>query len=212
MPEPLPPRSPQQTGKPNPSKATANNGGQPVFAQPHPSPDPTSFRHPVTDQKDQEIAQLEPVPQPVGGAVEPILTLAQVYGSAGSARTQAIEQAGQIVFHSVGDTGSVKGPDTQSLVADKMVTDFDETNSANVPSFLFHLGDVVYYFGEGTYYYDQFYEPFRNYPAPIVAIPGNHDGVVYPSDPAPTLAAFLRNFCTASPSQSPDSEVFRAPR
>ena len=205
MPEPLPPRSPQQTGKPNPSKATANNGGQPVFAQPHPSPDPTSFRHPVTDQKDQEIAQLEPVPQPVGGAVEPILTLAQVYGSAGSARTQAIEQAGQIVFHSVGDTGSVKGPDTQSLVADKMVTDFDETNSANVPSFLFHLGDVVYYFGEGTYYYDQFYEPFRNYPAPIVAIPGNHDGVVYPSDPAPTLAAFLRNFCTASPSQSPDS-------
>ena len=74
MPEPLPPRSPHRQ-QPNPSKATANNGGQPVFAQPHPSPDPTSFRHPVTDQKDQEIAQLEPVPQPVGGAVEPILTL-----------------------------------------------------------------------------------------------------------------------------------------
>jgi Calcineurin-like phosphoesterase len=205
MPESLPPRPPQQSSNPNQSKFAATNGGQPVFSQPQPSPDPTSFRNPVTDQNDQEIAQLEPVPQPAGGAVEPILTLAQVYGSAGGTKTQAIQQAGQIVFHSVGDTGSVKGPDTQSLVADKMVTDFDEQNPANVPSFFFHLGDVVYYFGEGTYYYDQFYEPFRNYPAPIVAIAGNHDGVVYPSDPAPTLDAFLRNFCTASSAQSTDS-------
>jgi Calcineurin-like phosphoesterase/Iron/zinc purple acid phosphatase-like protein C len=201
----LPPRSKQKSKKSAQSKLAAKTSGQPVFAQPQPSPDPTSFKHPVTDQNDQEIAQLEPVPQPTGGAVEPILTLAQVYGSTGDTKTQAIEQAGQIVFHSVGDTGSVKGPDTQSLVADKMVTDFDEQNPSDVPAFLFHLGDVVYYFGEGTYYYDQFYEPFRNYPAPIVAIPGNHDGVLYPSDPAPTLDAFLRNFCTASPAQSPDS-------
>lgn len=201
----LPPNSPQKSSNPTKSKMVAKTSGQPVFAQPQPSPDPTSFKHPVTDQSEQEIAKLEPVPQPAGGAVEPTLTLAQVYGTAGSAKTQAIEKAGQIVFHSVGDTGSVKGPETQSLVADKMVTDFDEPNPADVPSFLFHLGDVVYYFGEGTYYYDQFYEPFRNYPAPIVAIPGNHDGVVYPSDPAPTLDAFLRNFCTASPAQSPDS-------
>jgi Calcineurin-like phosphoesterase len=205
MAEPFPPPNPQESSQPNQSKFAARSAGQPVFAQPQPSPDPTSFKNPVTDQNDQEIAQLEPVPQPAGGAVEPILTLAQVYGSTSSAKTQAIEQAGQIVFHSVGDTGSVKGPDTQSLVADKMVTDFDEQKPADVPSFLFHLGDVVYYFGEGTYYYDQFYEPFRNYPAPIVAIPGNHDGVVYPNDPAPTLDAFLRNFCTASPAPSPDS-------
>ena len=119
------------------------------------------------------------MPEPAGGAAEPILTLEQVYGSAGAAKVQAIQQAGQIVFHSVGDTGSVVGPATQSLVADKMVTDFTETNAADVPSFLFHLGDVVYYFGEATYYYDQFYEPYRDYPAPILAIAGNHDGVVY---------------------------------
>ena len=186
------------------AKAISSNE-EPVFAQPQPSPDPTTFKDPVTDQNDTEINNLEPVPQPVGGAPEPILTLAQVYGSSGEAKVQTIEQAQQIVFHSVGDTGSVAGPDTQSLVADKMVSDFDEESSADVPSFFFHLGDVVYYFGEGTYYYDQFYEPFRNYPAPIVAIPGNHDGVVYPKDPAPTLDAFLRNFCAASPSASPDA-------
>src|ERR1700677_3328927 len=199
MVKPIPSRRPRGTAISKP------NTDEPVFAQPQPSPDPTSFKNPVTDQNYTEIANLEPVPQPVDGAVEPILTLAQVYGNTGNAKVQRIEQAGQIVFHSVGDTGSVKGPDTQSLVADKMVSDFDEENAADVPSFFFHLGDVVYYFGEGEYYYDQFYEPFRNYPAPIVAIPGNHDGVVYAKDPAPTLDAFLRNFCAATPAPSPDA-------
>src|SRR5580658_8027367 len=186
-------------------RAGTSSAGQPVFAQPKPSPDPTGFKDPVTDQSDQEVAKVEAVPQPVGGAAEPILTLAQVYGSAGAAKTAAIEQAGQIVFHSVGDTGSAEGPSTQSLVADKMVSDFTEANSADIPSFFYHLGDVVYYFGEATYYYDQFYEPYRGYPAPIVAIPGNHDGVVYAAEPAPTLAAFLANFCAPSFAPSPDA-------
>jgi hypothetical protein len=73
--------------------------GQPIFGQPKPSPDPTGFKNPVTDQKSQGIRHLEPVPQPRGGAVEPILTLAQVYGSAGKAKIAALEQAGQIVFN-----------------------------------------------------------------------------------------------------------------
>ncbi|MFZ0631855.1 MAG: metallophosphoesterase [Acidobacteriaceae bacterium] len=179
--------------------------GDPVFAQPQPTPDPTGFKTPVTDQNDTEIAAVEPVPQPSGNAVEPILTLQQVYGSQGAAKMQAITAAGQIVFHSVGDTGSVIGPTTEDLVTDKLVTDFQEANPADVPSFLFHLGDVVYYFGEAAYYYDQFYDSFRNYPAPIIAIPGNHDGVVWSGDPAPTLQAFLRNFCAASAAQSPDA-------
>jgi hypothetical protein len=195
------PKTPAQP----PGGGVSGQPGQPVFGQPKPSPDPTGFKDPVTDQKFQGILKLEPLPQPRGGAVEPILTLAQVYGSAGAAKVAAIEQAGQIVFHSVGDTGSVVGPATQSLVADKMVTDFNEANLADVPSFLFHLGDVVYYFGEATYYYDQLYEPYRDYPAPIMAIAGNHDGVVYPKDPAPTLDAFLKNFCTATPAQAPDA-------
>jgi len=194
----------QHPQKPNP-KLKPFVQGDPVFAQPQPTPDPTSFKEPVTDQSDKEIAAVEPVPEPVGNAVEPILTLAQVYGSQGAAKTQTITAAGQIVFHSVGDTGSVKGPTTQNLVADKMVSDFDEPVAANIPSFFFHLGDVVYYFGESTYYYDQFFEPYRDYPAPIVGIPGNHDGVVWSGDPEPTLQAFLRNFCATSFGSSPDS-------
>lgn len=204
--EPPSPERKHKNGKP-PRKphGPTNPNGEPIFAQPQPSPDPTGFRNPVTDQKDRELTTLGAVPQPRGGAVEPVLTLAQVYGSAGAARMQSILQAGQIVFHSVGDTGSVGGPSTQSLVADKMVSDFVESNPADVPAFFFHLGDVVYYFGESTYYYDQFYEPYREYPAPILGIAGNHDGVVYSGDPAPTLDAFLRNFCAETPAQSADA-------
>ena len=186
-------------------KVLAASSGQPIFGQPAPSPDPSGFKDPVTDKKLKGILKLGTVPMPAGGATEPILTLQQVYGSAGAAKAQAIQQAGQIVFHSVGDTGSVVGPATQSLIADKMVTDFNEANAADEPSFLFHLGDIVYYFGEATYYYDQFYEPYRQYPAPIIAIPGNHDGVVYAGDPTPTLSAFLRNLCAPSPVPSPDA-------
>lgn len=190
--------------RPRKARQTSNMP-QPVFAQPTPSPDPTGFKTPVTDQSDTAVTKVEPVPQPAGKAVEPVLTLGQVYGSAGPAKMAAIQAAGQIVFHAVGDTGSAKGPATQSLVADKMVSDFNEQNSADVPSFCFHLGDVVYYFGEGLYYYDQFYAPHRQYPAPIIAIPGNHDGVVYANDPAPTLDAFLRNFCASSPVVTPEA-------
>ncbi len=179
--------------------------GEPIFAQPQPSPDPTSFKHPVTDQSQQGLLVVEPVPQPSGTGAEPILTLEQVYGAQGPAKIQEIVKAGQIVFHSVGDTGSPAGPTTQSLVADKMVADFSEANPADVPSFFFHLGDLVYYFGEAIYYYDQFYEPYREYAAPILAVPGNHDGVVYANDPEPTLDAFLRNFCASTPAQSPDA-------
>src|SRR6202023_985860 len=67
-------------------------------------------------------------------------------------------------------------------------------------AFLYHLGDIIYNFGESLYYYDQFYEPFRNYPAPILAIPGNHDSFILPGtatadDP---LTIFSRNFCGTS--------------
>lgn len=220
-PTPKPPeksggRSNELTSQKHPSKPTSGGGGvgkktpprvsgQPVFGQPTPSPDPTSFKDPVTDSSKPDVAGVQPVPQPATSAAEPVLTLAQVYGSKGTTITQAIQSAGQIVFHSVGDTGSAKGPGTQSLVADKMVSDFNEANAADIPSFYYHLGDVVYYFGEGTYYYDQFYEPYRMYPAPILGIAGNHDGIVYPSDPATTLEAYLRNFCATTAAPSPDA-------
>ncbi len=180
--------------------------GHPIFAQPQPTPDPTQFRikHPSDAAAYKTIDQLNaehklgPIPFPMPrGLPEPVLTLEQVMGSPGAEMVKRVTASGQLVFHSVGDTGSVRGPRDQELVADKMTADFDEEAAMNMPQFFFHLGDVIYNFGEARYYYDQFYEPYRDYPAPIVALAGNHDGMPAPGSNTPTLAAFLENFCAS---------------
>ena len=80
--------------RPQPPLAT----GDPVFNQPTPTPDPTGFKNPVTDKNDVGVNSVQPVPLPANDPVEPILTLAQVYGSQGAAKTAAIQSSGQIVF------------------------------------------------------------------------------------------------------------------
>lgn len=174
----------------------------PVFAQPAPTADPTKFtvNHPSDGPAYADIDKLNrehkllPMPFPAPrGLPEPRLTLAEMLDRPGA--DAPITAAGQIVFHAVGDTGNTSGPTSQSLVADKLVSDFDEADPQQVPLFCLHLGDVIYSFGEAKYYYDQFYEPYREYPAPILALAGNHDGMVAPATGAKTLTAFLDNFC-----------------
>ena len=187
---------------------------RPVFAQPTQTEDPTTFRvpHPSDGAAYKAIDALNrehkihplAFPPPRGG-VEPQLTLQQVLGdiaaSVGRVRAtarntiQAIGDAGQLVFHSLGDCGSTRGPATQNEVVDKLLSDFNETDARELPQFHLLLGDIVYSFGETQYYYDQFYEPYRNYPAPILAVAGNHDGMVSPLAGAKSLEAYLRNFC-----------------
>jgi hypothetical protein len=146
----------------------------------------------------------------VAGVAEPILTLAAALGPTGPTTVAAIQAADQIVFHAAGDTGATTGPKTENEVVDKMLADFTGEAPAQVPQFFFNLGDIVYSFGEHKYYYDQFYDAFRDYPRPIFAIPGNHDGIVLPP-PAGTglasasLAAFLANFCAPAFAHSPDA-------
>ena len=116
---------------------------------------------------------------------------------------QKIKSNNQIVFHSVGDTGgSTKSKFQQEEnVSDMMGRDF---SAAIPPSFFYHLGDVVYDFGEESLYYSQFYDPFRDYNAPIFAIPGNHDGMVYNSS-MKSLGPFEENFCAAQPGPAPNA-------
>ncbi|MGH7438667.1 MAG: metallophosphoesterase [Polyangiaceae bacterium] len=129
----------------------------------------------------------------------------------------AIQSSGSISFHATGDTGAAKVNRSQSVttaladqgrVAQAMVDEVD-TQGDSGPAFLFLLGDVIYNFGEGQYYYDQFYEPYRAYDRPIFAIPGNHDGAVFGAGSSapqvPSLDAFLTNFCAAAPGPAPDA-------
>jgi len=120
------------------------------------------------------------------------------------AEIAAIRASGRIVFHAGGDTGGVRSPQPQLLVAMKMEEQFNLPNAADRPAFFYNLGDVVYYYGELDQYYPQFYEPYSHYPAPIFAIPGNHDGDVL-GGITPSLAGFVENFCTTSPHLSNQS-------
>ncbi len=189
-----------------------------LFADPQPAPDETSFQVDNTSSAYYESAyyklhanDLQPVPEP--RVIQPRVDLASVLGADFLAPSLA---AKGLSFHAVGDTGAAKVNSSQTAaqaianeagVADAMAQDIQVGGPA-APAFFFHLGDVVYNFGEGQYYYDQFYEPFRDYDRPIFAIPGNHDGMVFGPNTdvpqVPTLAAFLRNFCAEAPVQSPD--------
>lgn len=205
---------PKQANRSKRSKPAATPGpgfratrpvNQPQFAEPQATTDPQKFlvRH-ASDTAAYKVLDttphLPPLPfQPPRQLPEPIMHLVAAFGENGAATMKRIRDNAQIVFHSVGDTGNTRSVHPQSLVADKMVSDFDEMEPKDVPAFYYHLGDVVYSFGEAGYYYDQFYEPYRDYPAPIFAIPGNHDGMVSPLTPgAASLTAFYDNFCSPS--------------
>ena len=122
---------------------------------------------------------------------------------------QEMIDAGAMSFHCLGDTGGVKNPEPQKLVARGLEEALKGPQiapslrgAAMSPAFCYHLGDVIYYNGEPDKYYDQFYEPYENYPLPILPIPGNHDG-----DPlnaqATSLEGFYDNFLTTSQDGKP---------
>lgn len=131
-----------------------------------------------------------PLPPPTG-AVPYHLSLDQVVSADAMAE---IQQAQRIAFHIVGDTGGVKAPQAQQIVAMHMENDVQKAPSGVHPAFFYHLGDVVYYYGEAENYYSQFYEPYIQYPLPIIGIPGNHDGDLF-KNVGTSLAAFVENFC-----------------
>jgi len=116
---------------------------------------------------------------------------------------KAIVQKKKLVLHMNGDMGGIKYDVPQILVAKGMEADFDQAAAADNPSFLYIVGDCVYFNGEVKDYYSQFYQPYEYYPAPIFAVPGNHDGENLPDDES--LKGFVRNFCAMHPEKMPES-------
>lgn len=114
----------------------------------------------------------------------------------------------RLVFHVVGDSGGVKTPVPQMNVAHQMELDLARGVDGLRPSFFYHLGDVVYFYGEAAEYYPQFYDAYAQYDAPIFAIPGNHDGDLsyqMQQESVPSLDAFVHNFCAPIPHHTPDA-------
>ncbi|GCF07717.1 metallophosphoesterase family protein [Dictyobacter arantiisoli] len=174
------------------------------MSQPQSDPSPLRrFSADLPDARGTQVNRLHsriatqpfrPLPSPTGAApyhvvladIVPVQTI------------QSIETAKKMVFHTIGDTGGVKRPEDQQLVVSHMEQDFSAPALEDHPAFFYHLGDVIYYYGEENQYYAQFYEPNSHYPAPIFAIPGNHDGDLQDQS-VPSLQAFVENFCTKEP-------------
>jgi hypothetical protein len=106
---------------------------------------------------------------------------------------------GQPPYHS----GGIKNGDYQTNVANAMRSDLS-LPAARVPSFFYHLGDVVYFNGQPSDYYSQFYEPYDGYAPPIISIPGNHDGDPKNSKQI-SLDGWVAYFMTAQPHVDPES-------
>lgn len=119
---------------------------------------------------------------------------------------QAIVDAGVLVFHTVGDTGDYRGQQ-KDFVAQMMTQDVNASDDGKRPAFFYHLGDVVYFAGDIDKYGDNFYETYRDYPAFIVSVPGNHDCQPDdpqdgPVDPQKTpLDGWIQNFMSKDPGQ-----------
>jgi 3',5'-cyclic AMP phosphodiesterase CpdA len=104
--------------------------------------------------------------------------------------------ANKLVFHFNGDIGGIDFAVPQQLVASGMEADCYVPDQP-APHFLYLVGDCVYFNGETSRYYAQFYQPYEHYPLPIFAVPGNHDGENLEGQT--TLDGFVRNFCAAVP-------------
>lgn len=209
-----------------PVKRLSGPGGR-LYAEPQPSPGETVFR---TDNNSAQYYKsayyvahknaVQAIPPPTRPAAPAYLDLADF---APPEVLAAIKASGKISFHAVGDTGAAKvdkynsAPSqakaiaNEASVCDSMVADVNNAG-VNGPAFFFHLGDVIYNFGEDKYYYDQFFEPLRSYDRPVFAIPGNHDGMVYGqntnSPDIQSLEAFITNFCAPKAGTSPDAGGF----
>jgi hypothetical protein len=119
------------------------------------------------------------------------------------AASLGVHEEAALTFFVAGDTGGVVNPVPQNAVSYAM-----QRSPAGPPAFLYIVGDVVYFHGEPANYPPQFYEAYGHLAAPILAIPGNHDGDVARDDAgvatgrAP-LDGFMANFCAAAPVAPP---------
>jgi hypothetical protein len=131
-------------------------------------------------------------------------------------RTRA---AGVLTFHMLGCSGAFAEHEPQRQVVRALVAQLHPRTArasgapgaapggeppAVRPSFLYHLGDIVYKDDnasdeEGSdqpaMYRDQFFAPYADYNRPIFAIAGNHDGKRTTDPRTSAIEHFLAQFC-----------------
>jgi len=124
----------------------------PIFSEDRRLPSPTGFAtaHPNDDATYSEVEDLlkkNVVPIPKSRAKDDeLFTLEQAYGSNhGPLVIERIKASQKIIFHALGDSGAadVRKYRDELRVSDQVSIDCAQSDEANRPAFLFHLGDVV---------------------------------------------------------------------
>jgi acid phosphatase type 7 len=105
-------------------------------------------------------------------------------------------------FVAFGDMGGIVDASPQKNVATSIATNAFTATS----SFAYALGDVVYFNGDHSQYFPQFYEPYETIKLPFFAIPGNHDGDNSDDPSVRSLDAFVTNFCAPAPALTADAK------
>ncbi|MFJ3820761.1 metallophosphoesterase family protein [Streptomyces nodosus] len=98
-------------------------------------------------------------------------------------------EADRFSFMVIGDTGA--GDDAQYAVVPGFL------NASQGTSFAVIASDVIYPVGSTDDYDTKFFRPYQDYPAPIYAIPGNHDWYE-------DLGGFMRVFSDDAPPLPPE--------
>ncbi|GAC1577548.1 MAG: hypothetical protein NVS3B18_11250 [Candidatus Dormibacteria bacterium] len=175
----------------------------PGVLEPAPAPAPGPTAHELLRRRYPRPPEPVPLPPPTG--VAPYrLGLASVVGPDTAA---TIARAGRVRFHAIGDTGGHANPGPQQAVVAAMATELAGAHPARL---LYHLGDVVYPHGESSGYPAQFHDGYRGYAAPIIGVPGNHDGECPVDENGRPLSAFTAQFC--APGSGPGEPGRRAPQ
>lgn len=103
-------------------------------------------------------------------------------------------------FIVMGDHGGIVNSGPQEQVAAALAQIIDAGVAID---FIYSVGDLVYFNGDPAQWSPQFYEPYANVRAPIVGIPGNHDGDSSDGVSGSGITSFMANLCTSTPSPPP---------
>jgi hypothetical protein len=138
--------------------------GEPTFSEDAVTPDPSGFTKLHSSDTDtykqiQDLLKKDVVGfAKKRGKPDDLYKLEDAMGTHGPDMVKGILKTGQIIFHAAGDTGASNAQKYKNeiRVADQLTNDCQISDPKKRPMFFYHLGDVVYNFGEAQYYYDQF--------------------------------------------------------
>jgi len=146
-----------------------------------------------------------------------------------SDQSKRVKSTNRLTFHAVGCSARYEqrpdGPQPGTVVANALAKQASDAavyggySSADSPSFLFHLGDVVYKAependsvtaadpDQSEMYDAEFYRQYASYKPEIFSIPGNHDSKWSKHPERSAIDHYLTNFCDSDHRISPDNST-----